>query len=118
MCPRERRADDPLHALPRVDFLGDVLVARGTPATEVLAFGVFAEDDEVDGRNAQGRQVGVEQLYRTEIDVEIELESQTQEDVAGMFVARHSRIAECRGRWHRRRRADGERRRRGASLPS
>ena len=72
-----------------------MLVARSTPATEVLAFGVFAEDDEVDGRNAQGRQVGVEQLYRTEIDVEIELESQTQEDVAGMFVARHPRIAEC-----------------------
>ena len=36
----------------------------------------------------------MQQLDRSEIDVEIELESQTQQDVARMLVAGHARIAQ------------------------
>ena len=36
----------------------------------------------------------MQQLHRPEIDVQIELESQTQENVAGMLIAGDARIAE------------------------
>src|SRR5439155_15296066 len=67
----------------------------GAAPAEVLSLRVLAEDDEVDRAGiAQRRQVRMQQLHRPEIDVQIELESQTQENVAGMLIAGDARIAE------------------------
>src|SRR5205823_12746554 len=66
-------------------------------AAEILAFGVFAENDEIDGRLGQTQrgEIGSEELHRPEIHIEIESKSETQKNVARVLVARHARIAKC-----------------------
>ncbi len=93
--PGECRADDAGDAGRGIDFLGDELVAGDTSPAEVDAFGILAEDDEVDrpGRPQRG-QVGVQQLHRAEIDVQIEPEPKPQQDVARVLVAGNARVAE------------------------
>src|SRR5262249_23950696 len=71
MClgPLEGRRNDSLDALAGIDLFGDVLVpARAAPA-EVVPFGVFSKDDEVDGsRILQRRQIGMQELDWPEVD--------------------------------------------------
>src|SRR5436309_2369587 len=68
-------ANNPLDALAGVHFFRDMLVTRRATAAEVLALGILPENDEVDRpRVAQRREVGMQQLYRTETDVQIQLE--------------------------------------------
>src|SRR5206468_12894285 len=63
-------------------------------AAEVLALGVLAEDDEIDGAGiAERREIGMEQLHRPKVDVQIELEPESQQNVAGVLVPRHSGVA-------------------------
>src|SRR5690242_1923756 len=86
--PLERRADDTLHGFAGVYFLGDVLVALDSAPTEIDAFSILAEDDEVDRALPLERcQVRVEQADRPEIDVQIEPEPQPKQNDAGVLVA-------------------------------
>ena len=98
----ERMLDNPVHAFVRVDFLLDrdlIVGARlEAPAdVDVHAFGVLAEDDEVDvGRAAvlQGAQALVQQPHGPVIDVQVELEARPQEDVSRVAHVGNARIAE------------------------
>src|SRR5579872_5181199 len=94
-------ADDALHAAARVDvFLyGDLLrIAAPELAAQagVKPFGIFAKDDEVDvvfAAVAQGRERGIEQFHGAGIHVKVELCAQSQKNVGGVPVRRHTRIA-------------------------
>jgi hypothetical protein len=92
--PFEGGADDALHALGRIDFLGDVLLAADAPPAEIDPFGVLAEDREVDPPAVapERREVGMEQCHRTKVDVQIEPEPESQQDVARVLVARHAGV--------------------------
>src|SRR2546429_5812039 len=94
--PLERGADDALHALRGVDFFGDVLITGNAPAAEVHPFRVLAEDHEVDtpATAPQGGEIGMEQRYGTKVDVEIEAEPESQQDVPCVLVARYPRVAD------------------------
>src|SRR5438477_8334494 len=94
--PLEGGADDALHALRGVDFFGDVLVTGNAPPAEVHPFRVLAEDHEVDtaAMAPQGGEVGMEQRYRTKVDVEIEAEPESEQDVPCVLVARYPRVAD------------------------
>ena len=64
---------------------------------DVDALGVLAEHDEVDVGAAAALQRAepvVEQLHRPVVDVEIELEAGAEQDVAGVAVVGHARVAE------------------------
>src|SRR5439155_186626 len=65
------------------------------PASEILAFRVFAEDDAIDcARIPQRCEIGMQQLDGTEIDVQIQLEPQTQQDVPRVLIAGQARITQ------------------------
>src|SRR5437764_551754 len=68
---------------------------RGAPG-EVLPFRVLAGDHAVDTPAAatQGGEVGIEQRYGTKVDVEIEAETESQQDVPCVLVARYPRVAD------------------------
>src|SRR5881409_1268321 len=70
--------------------------ASTSAAAEVDALRVLAENDEVDATivTAQRCEIGVEQPYRAEIDVQVELEAQAEQNVAGMLVPGDSRVAD------------------------
>jgi hypothetical protein len=94
--------DDPVHALPGVDFLLNrdfVLGPRLEAAADVdiQAFGVLAKNREVDVRRRsplQRAEPRVEQADRPVVDIQIELEAGAEQDVAGVAVVGHARIAE------------------------
>ena len=98
----EGMRDDPVHALVGVDVLLDgdlVLGPRLEPSADVDvdALGVLAEDDEVDvgwTTVLQGAQALVQEPHRAEIDVQVELESYPEEDVARVPHVGDARIAE------------------------
>ena len=94
--PLERRPDDALDPRRRIDLLGDVVVPRDAAASEVYAFRVLAKDDEVDATvvAAQRREIGVEQPHWAEIDVQVELEAQAEQNVAGVLVPGDSGVAD------------------------
>src|SRR5207237_8409144 len=66
------------------------------PPAEVHPFRVLAEDHEVDtaAMAPQGGEVGMEQRYRTKVDVEIEAEPESQQDVPGVLVARYPGVSD------------------------
>src|SRR5207249_3293711 len=78
----------------RVDFFGDVLIAADAPPAEIHPFGVLAEDHEVDlpALAPQWGEVGMEQRHGTKVDVQIEPEPESQQDVPRVLVARYSRV--------------------------
>ena len=98
----EREADDALHAPARVDVLlgGDLV---GGAELEVAAhvrvhpFGVLADDGEVDVVRRgvlQGAKGCVEQPNRTHVSVEIHFEAHAQQDLFGVDVGGHARVAQ------------------------
>src|SRR5205814_10036719 len=94
--PLEGRPDDALDPGRGIDLLGHVVVPGDTAAAEVDALRVLAENDEVDATivAAQRCEIGVEQPYRAEIDVQVELEAQAEQNVPGMLVSGDSRVAD------------------------
>src|SRR5882724_11608186 len=94
--PLEGGADDPLHALRRVDLFGHVLIAADVPPAEIHPFGVLTEDHEVDTPAVapQGSEVGMEQRHGTKVDVQIEAEPESQQDVPCVLVVRYARVAD------------------------
>ena len=100
--PLEGGFHDPGDAFASMNLLGDLPLARGTdlfgpPDALVLPFGVLPEDDEVYGRTvggAKGRKPRVQQSDRAEIDVQVQPEPKTQQDVPRMFIPRHPRISQ------------------------
>ena len=67
------------------------------PTLTYGAFGVLAEDHEVDVFDAlalERAEPFVEQLDRPEVDVEVELEADAEKDVGGVAHVRDARIAE------------------------
>src|SRR3989449_9221565 len=94
--PLESRPDDSLDSLHGVDFLRDVAFAVDAALSEIDALGVLPKDDEVDrpSLTPQRRKIGVQQLYRPEVDVEIEPEPQSEQDIPGVLVPGHARIAQ------------------------
>jgi len=95
-------ADDALDAFARVDILleGDLVggaLLKEAADTDVEAFGVLAEDHEVDvgeGAVAERGEARMEKFGGAGVDVEVELETQAEEDVGGVPVGRHPGIAE------------------------
>src|SRR3989454_3462531 len=94
--PLEGGADDALHALRGVDFFGDEFIAAHAPPAEINPFGVLAKDHEVDTPAVapQGGEVGMEQRHRTKVDVQIEAEPESQQDVPCVLVARYARVSD------------------------
>src|ERR1041385_6553538 len=101
--PFERRANDAFDALRRIHFFRDVLVPARAAAARVLAFGIFAEDDEVDGRiggwavrrvEAKRRKIRMQQLNWPKVYVKIKPKSQTQQNIPRMLVPRNAGIPE------------------------
>ena len=94
--------DDPVHAFVGIDlFLDRDLVVRvrleAAADADVDAFGVLAEHHEVHVVRAaalERTQPLVEQLHRTVVDVEVQLEASAEEDLARVPVVGHARIAE------------------------
>ena len=95
-------ADDALHTLARVHvLLNRHLVGRAlleiTAHAHVQAFGVFAEHHEIHVRFGfvlEWTELAVGEFHRSVVDVQIELEAQAQQDVAGVRHVRHARIAQ------------------------
>ena len=78
------------------DFVGSVLFEEAAGA-DVDAFGVFAEDHEVEipgGAIAERGEAVVEKFGGAGVDIEIELEAEAEEDVRGMLVGGDTGIAE------------------------
>src|SRR5881396_1596979 len=93
--PLEGRADDPIDASRGVDLLGDIRLPLSAALPGVDSLRVLPEDREVDHlARPQRGQVGMQQTHRPEVDVEVQLEPQTEQDVTGVFVTRHSGIAD------------------------
>jgi hypothetical protein len=98
----ERVAHDPVHALVGVDlFLNRDLVRRAglesSTDADVDTLGVLAKDHEVHvgARAALERTESVvEEADRPVVDVQVELESGTEQDVARVPIVGHARIAE------------------------
>src|SRR5437773_6530149 len=89
VCEIECIANDPFDALPRGDvFLHGNLVGSSllevAPHADIGAFSVLAKNHEVDLLLFfEWRESLVEKLYRTVIDVEVELKAHAEEDVRG-----------------------------------
>ena len=94
--PLECSPDDALDAGCGIDLLGHVVVPGDAAAAEVDALRVLAKNDEVDATivTAQRCEFGVEQPYRAEIDVQVELEAQAEQNIPGMLVPGDSRVAD------------------------
>ena len=94
-------ADNALDALPRVDILlrGDLVgssLLEESAYPDIGALGVFAEDNEVDvffRAVFERREAAIKQDARPNVDVEIQLESQAQENIGGVHICRHPRIS-------------------------
>src|SRR6267378_7238368 len=85
--PLERSPDDSRHALPGVDFFRDVLVAARVAAAEILAFGVFTKNHEIDSAGVlENAQVRMKEYDRPEIDVQIQSKPEAQQNVASVLV--------------------------------
>src|SRR2546429_7847162 len=71
-------------------------MTANAPPAEVNPVRVLAEDHEVDtaAADAQGGEVGMEQRYGTKVDVEIEAEPESQQDVPCVLVARYPRVSD------------------------
>ena len=95
-------ADDALDAFAGVDvFLDGDLVGSSlfeeAADADVEAFGVFAEDHQVNvvgGAIAERGEARVEEFGGAGVDVEVELEAQAEEDVGGVLVGGDAGIAE------------------------
>jgi len=95
-------ADDALDAFARVDILldGDLVggvLLEETANADVETFGVFAEDHEVDFGEVAITERGetrMEEFGGAGVDVEVELETQAEEDVCSVLVGRDAGIAE------------------------
>src|SRR5439155_1600643 len=94
--PLECSPDDALDSGCGIDLLGHVVVPGDAAAAEVDALRVLAKNDEVDATivTAQRCEFGVEQPYRAEIDVQVELEAQAEQNIPGMLVPGDSRVAD------------------------
>ena len=99
----ERVTHNPVHALVGVDlFLNRDLVWRASfessTDAHIHAFSVLAKDHEIHvGACAalQRTEAIVEQVDRPVIDVQVELESGAEQDIARVPVVGHARIAQC-----------------------
>src|SRR5256884_8245602 len=71
-------------------------MTANAPPAEVNPVRVLAEDHEVDtaAADAQGGEVGMEQRYGTKVDVQIEAEPESQQDVPCVLVARYPRVSD------------------------
>ena len=95
-------SNDAVHAFVGVDLLlnGHFVLGASLEAAadaHVQPFRVLAKHDEVHvGRSLpfERTQPLVQQLHRTIVDIEIQLEAGAQQNVAGVAVVRHPRIAE------------------------
>src|SRR5690606_3374507 len=98
----ERGTDDPLDALPRVHILLDRDLVGRPPLEraaepDVEAFGVLAEDVQVEVRGAdvlERREGWVVETDRAEVDVEVQPEPEPEQDLAGVRVVRDPRVTE------------------------
>src|SRR5205807_10479998 len=74
----------------------NLLITSNAPPYEIHPFRVLAEDHEVDtpATAPQGSEVGMEQRYGAKVDVEIEAEPESQQDVPCVLVARYPRVAD------------------------
>jgi hypothetical protein len=98
----ESVADDALDAFAGVDvFLDGDLVSSSlleeAAYTNIEAFGVFAEDHEIDVGGAAIAERGealVEELGGAGVNVEVELEAEAEEDVGGVLVGGDAWVAE------------------------
>jgi len=95
-------ADDALDASAGVDvfldgdFVGGALFEEAAGA-DVDAFGVFAEDHEVDvfgGAIAEGSEAIMKEFGGASVDVEVEFEAEAEENVGGVLIGRDAGIAE------------------------
>ena len=95
-------ANDALDALAGIDvflhgnFVGGSLLEESADA-HVKPFGVLAKDHQANiffGAAVQRSQPLVQQFHRPGVHVEIELEAQAQQNVGGVLVGGHTRIAE------------------------
>jgi len=80
----------------RGDFIGGALFEEAAGAN-VDAFGVFAQNDQANviaEAVFQRSETLVEELRRTGIDEEVEFEAQAEEDVGGVLIGGHARIAQ------------------------
>src|SRR2546429_221209 len=77
-------------------FFGRTRRASTPAGAGVDALRVLAKNDEVDATivTAQRCEFGVEQPYRAEIDVQVELEAQAEQNIPGMLVPGDSRVAD------------------------
>src|SRR6267154_3277228 len=99
----ERVTDNALHTFARVHvFLNRYFVRRvfleESADPHIQALGVLAKHRQTDvflSSVAQGRQSVVEQLDGARVDIEVQLEAQTQQYVRGMLIRRNPRITEC-----------------------
>ena len=93
--------DDALDAAARIDvFLDGDLVWIAAPelaaCTGVKSFGILAKNDEANvvfAAIAQRSQRCVEQLHGPRVHVEIELGAQAEQNIGGVAIRRHARIA-------------------------
>src|SRR5439155_21213924 len=101
--PLERRPDDALDAPGGVDLLSDVRLPFDATPPQVDTFGVLPKNYEIDVAvrlsdrptvRPEGGEVGVEKANRPKVDVEIELEAQPEQDVAGVLVAGDAWVAD------------------------
>src|SRR3970040_2095969 len=95
-------AQDALDPLAGIDIFLDGHLIGGalleiSAHTHVEPLGVFTENNEVNVAlvaASQGRQAFVEEFDRAKIDVEIELETHSEEDISGVLHGRDARVAE------------------------
>ena len=92
----ESIADDPLHALARIDvfldgdFVGGAFFEDAAGIT-IDAFGVFADDDEIDVFRLdafQRAERGIQQAHRAHVRVQVHLEAHAQQDFFRVDVGR------------------------------
>src|SRR5216683_6621601 len=85
-----------VHVLLNGDFVRRAFLEE--PAnSDVEALGVLAKDHQANvffGPVAQRSEPVVEEFDGSGVDIEIELEAKTQQDVGGMLIRRHARVAE------------------------
>ena len=98
----ERVTDDPVNAFPGIDLFldGDLVLGAGfEPAADagIQAFGVLAEHDEADvsgPATLQRAEPLVEQRHRPIVHIQVERDPHAEQDVAGVAVVGHARIAD------------------------
>src|SRR6185369_6306523 len=106
LCILKGRNDDSLNTTTRVHFFLQRDLVYGslfqeTAGTAISAFCVLAKDDEINVAHVlvlQWSQTLMEETHWTEIDVEIETASHSQQNVFGVLVRRNSWIAEGSGK--------------------